>query len=161
MECEICGKRIYGRALKAVIDGAKLLICSDCSKFVTSSSKYESKQELLVKRKQLQRTKHNSISENNILVEGYGQKIRKGREKLGLTHKKLSRKIGEKISLLQKLETEKMTPDLALAKKLEKTIKIKLLVPPPKIQVNKEILVNKPKNLTIGDLVFKSKNKKK
>jgi putative transcription factor len=90
-------------------------------------------------------------------VEGYGKRIRRGREKLGFTHEELSRKIGEKISLLQKLETEKMTPDLALAKKLENTLRIKILGAPTKAQVGDEVNAHKPTDLTLGDVVVVQK----
>jgi uncharacterized protein (TIGR00270 family) len=96
--------------------------------------------------------------ENSVIVEGYGKRIRRGREKLGLTHKELSRKIGVKISLLQKLEMEKMTPELALAKKLESNLKIIILESPTTAQVGEEVLTHKPTALTLGDVVVVQKS---
>jgi putative transcription factor len=97
------------------------------------------------------------IFDDSVVVEGYGKRIRQGREKLGLNHEELSRKIGEKISLLQKLETEKMTPDLALAKKLENTLKIKILGSLTTTQVGEEVYAQKPTDLTLGDVVVVQK----
>jgi len=95
--------------------------------------------------------------DDSVVVEGYGKRIRRGREKLGLTHEELSRKIGEKISLLQKLEMEKMTPELALAKKLESNLKIKILGSPTTAQVGEEVSAHKPTALTLGDVVVVQK----
>ena len=48
---------------------------------------------------------------------------------MGLNHEDLGRKINEKISVLKKLEGGKMTPNNTLARKLEHALRIKLLVP--------------------------------
>ena len=48
------------------------------------------------------------------IVEGYESKIRQAREKLGLSHEELGKKINEKASVLSKLETGKMTPNNVL-----------------------------------------------
>ena len=169
MECEICGRQIFGRAHNVVIEGAKLLVCSECAKSSLSSRKYTpEKPRASTKRvrpvgrqtKTSQRPQ-TVMLEDSVIVEGYGKKIRHGREKLGLTHEELSRHIGEKISLLQKLETEKMTPDLALAKKLGKTLKIKILVSPTTIQVDEELREHKPTDLTLGDIVVVQKREER
>ncbi len=165
MECEVCGRQIYGRGRKTVIEGAELLVCPECAKLTPSPRKHEpEKPRILEKRSQpatrptlARRPSQTSMSEDLVLAEDYGRWIRNGREKLGLTHEELSRKIGEKISVLQKLETGKITPDLALAKKLENMLRIKILVPTPKIQVGEEMLVNKPASLTLGEIVVLKK----
>ena len=168
MDCEVCGSQIFGRAYSVVIDSAKLLVCSECSKSNSSRTKYEPK---ILKVSPKKKTPVRSVRprmktsssqqrfmlENSVIVKGYGKRIRQGREKLGLTHKELSRKIGEKISLLQKLETEKMTPELALAKKLESNLKIKILESPTITQVGEEVLTHKPTTLTLGDVVVVQK----
>ena len=86
------------------------------------------------------------------VVEGYHSKIRQAREKLGLSHEELGKKINEKASVLSKLETGKMTPNNMLVTKLEHALKIKLLIP-----IKEEKLSAFPKSLnrepTLGDLV--------
>lgn len=105
--------------------------------------------------------RHSNISamEEMELVEDYSQRIRKGRERLDLTHEELSRKIGERISVLQKLETGKMTPDQTLSKKLEQTLKIKLLETPPKISGVDKTYAKSNYDLTLGDVVIIQKPK--
>jgi putative transcription factor len=103
------------------------------------------------------------IDESLELVEDYSSKVRQAREKLGLSHEDLGKKIGEKVSVLKKVETGKMVPDNVLARKLEHALQIRLLVPAsalePKISETK-VLVPKPsKGLTLGDIAqIKMKN---
>jgi putative transcription factor len=165
MDCEVCGTQIFGRAYSVIIDSAKLLVCSECSKSGSTSRRYEpetqrptAKRAMPVRpRMRVRPSQQRLIFDDSVVVEGYGKRIRQGREKLGLNHEELSRKIGEKISLLQKLETEKMTPDLALAKKLENTLKIKILGSPTTAQVGEEVYAQKPTDLTLGDVVVVQK----
>jgi len=168
MECEICGKEIYGKAYRSIVDGAKLLVCSECAQFASSSWRPESKKSTPTLRKTPRPMAQLSIArthpqkatlEELELVEDYGQRIRRGRERLNLTHEDLSRKIGERVSVLQKLETEKMIPDQALAKKLENSLRIKLLEPPPKISEIDKTFVKSPYDLTLGDVVVVQKKK--
>jgi putative transcription factor len=87
------------------------------------------------------------------LVENFGDKIRQAREKIGLSHEDLGKKLNEKVSLLRKIETEKMKPDNKLAKKLEHVLTIKLIVPASEPKV-KEAKIPKvtSRELTLGDL---------
>jgi putative transcription factor len=171
MDCEVCGSQIIGRAYSVVIEGAKLLVCSECSNSNSSPTRYEPKILKVSPKKvtpvrpvrpvrprmKTRASQQRFMLENSVIVKGYGKRIRQGREKLGFTHEELSRKIGEKISLLQKLETEKMTPELVLAKKLESNLKIKILESPTLAQVGEEVLTHKPTALTLGDVVVVQK----
>lgn len=165
MECEVCGREIFGRALNIVIDGAKLVVCSECAQLSPSAqqSYRDERERTEVKnpatpaprvRQQPVRaaTLETPIRDDLELVENYGSLVRKAREKRGLTHDELSRKAGAKISILQKLETGKMVPDQDLAKRLEHTLKIKLLQPTSKVIVEEKFKA-KPQELTLGDVV--------
>ena len=166
MECEVCGRSIYGRARKVIIDGAKLFVCPACSQFTPSQWKYEPEKPKISMRqsskpKRVRRLPRRELMSNDLVIaESYGKKIRQAREKLGLTHEELSRKIGEKISLLRLLETEKMVPDITLVKKLENMFRIKLLEASTKIQDESEISSKKPTSLTLGDVVVLQKRKR-
>ncbi len=97
------------------------------------------------------------------LEEGFSAKIRQAREKLGLSHEDLGKKMNEKVSFLRKIETGKMTPDNVLATKLERALKIKLIVPasgePVKIPPA-SLAKRASRELTLGDLVQLSKKGK-
>ena len=88
------------------------------------------------------------------IIEDFSTKIRQAREKLGLTHEDLGKKINEKSSVIGKLETGKMSPDNILAAKLEHALKIKLLTP---ISEEKASTTLPPaaanRELTLGDLI--------
>ncbi|MFH0897624.1 MAG: multiprotein bridging factor aMBF1 [Candidatus Bathyarchaeota archaeon] len=164
MECEVCGRQIIGKALNIVIDGAKLVVCSECAQLSTPASQSYREERAVVKksapaprvRQQAVRTGETPIHDDLELVENYGSLVRKARENMGLTHDELSRKAGAKVSILQKLETGKMVPDLDLAKRLENTLKIKLLQPSSKVPVE-ERFSSKPSELTLGDVVSTKK----
>jgi putative transcription factor len=171
MECEVCGKTIYGGGRRVTIDGAKLVICSRCARSTKPALQTYKWQPTEVKKvpstaKTPQRritTRKNvaTIREELELVENYGALLREARERMSLTHDELSKKIGVKVSVLQKLETEKMVPDQEVIKKLERSLKIRLLQPIPRIPVEKEF-TKQPEDLTLGDLVFvQDENKSK
>ncbi len=164
MACEICGKKISGLSNRIIIDGAKLIVCPKCACFSSSNWNINKKSQLATKKvsskTSIRRSKpvHGGVNEKLELVEDYGQRIRKVREKMNLSQKDLGKMIQEKASVLQKLEIGKMVPDDKLAKKLEKSLKINLLGPPSSPIVAKGLLTQKPFDLTLGDIVrFKKK----
>ena len=88
------------------------------------------------------------------LVEDFRTKVRKAREKLGLSHEELGKKLNEKVSLLRKIETGKMTPDNKLTAALEHVLKVKLIMSAkdekvPQLKVSKK----SSRELTLGDLI--------
>ncbi|RLI17646.1 TIGR00270 family protein [Candidatus Bathyarchaeota archaeon] len=166
MRCEVCGRRIRGKPHKVIIEGAKMVVCGRCASLGTPY--YEPKKPSitvrrtmtttglsLASRKTVSRTMP-KIDESLELVEDYSVKVRQAREKLGLSHEDLGKKIGEKVSVLRKVETGKIVPDNILARKLEHALQIKLLVPASSVEVEvpkKEVLASKsPKELTLGDI---------
>ena len=166
MECEICGREIYGKPNRSIVEGAKLILCSECAQFASSSWKPEFRQP----KPMISKAKNPLMYPQNIrkpsqasreleLVEDYSQRIRKGREKLNLSHEELSRKIGERVSVLQKLETGKMIPDNALVKKLENILRIKLLEQLPKTIDEEKSYLKGSHDLTLGDIAIIQKPK--
>lgn len=165
MRCEVCGRKIHGKPYKVIIEGAKLTVCDDCSKHGKLTWKEEPKPKAVMKPKgqipplmvQTRRSQETVPTDTTVeLVENFDARIRQAREKLGLSHEDLGKKMNEKISLLRKIETKKMTPDNLLAAKLEHVLKIKLIIPASeeKIKVPPSKVV-KPVNqeLTLGDLI--------
>lgn len=162
MRCEVCGRKIFGQSHRVVIEGAKLTVCGQCSKHGTIiKDEPVPKTTTLKPRKPLQplsiqskKSQEPTIDTSVELVENFPAKIRQAREKLGLTHEDIGKKINEKVSLLKKIETGKMTPNNKLAAKLEHTLKVKLLAPASEPKIPK-IQVPKPtsRELTMGDLL--------
>lgn len=162
MRCEVCGHKIHTEPITAVIEGARLTVCVECSKhgkilqqeeislpkIAMGPSKKPQAHIALVQKK----PPTVSVQITKELTESYPSKIRVAREKLGLTHEELGKKINEKASVLRNLEAGKMAPNNQLASKLEHMLKIKLLVP-----ITEEKATTLPKSanqeMTLGDII--------
>ncbi|MGQ9530849.1 MAG: multiprotein bridging factor aMBF1 [Candidatus Bathycorpusculaceae bacterium] len=169
MRCEVCGSKIHGKPYRVTIEGAKLTVCDQCSKHGIIIWEEEPKPKgAAIKTKitppptklKSKKAPETPIETSFELVENFAVKIRQAREKLGLSHEELGKKINEKVSLLKKVETGKMTPDNKLATKLEHLLKIKLLVPASE-EKSVPIEIPKPisRELTLGDLIQLDKRK--
>ena len=165
MLCEVCGKQIFGAPFRAVIEGANMTVCSQCSKLGSGvwepKTKPRPKQTTPFQPVQAYRKPKPTVAPPTSLelVDDIGEVIRKARRNLGITHEDLGRKINERVSVLRKIESGKLEPDLALAERLEHTLKVKLRVYPedPKAQLRHS---SKPQGTTLGDLIkikFKDK----
>lgn len=161
MRCEVCGHKIHSNPIRAVIEGAKLTVCVKCSKHgkIIREEEVELGQRVAKKipvpflaKMQRKKSVGAKVKITQEVVEGYHVKIRQAREKLGLSHEELGKKINEKASVLSKLETGKMTPNNMLVTKLEHALKIKLLVP-IKEEKFSEIPKSPNRETTLGDLI--------
>jgi len=158
LRCEVCGRKIHGSPIRAIIEGAKLTVCSECSKHGKIIREEPTLKQGLP-RKPLtpipvkKKTATATVDITQEVVEGYDSKIRQAREKLGISHEELGKKINEKASVLRKLETGKMTPNNMLVTKLEHALKIKLLVPVSEEKIPQEIPKLPNRELTLGDLM--------
>lgn len=166
MRCEVCGRKIIGSPYKAMIEQAKMLVCRKCVKL--GSIYWEAKNEphmkriarrlptpILPARKQPSLKVQDSLE----LVDDLGFRVRQAREKLGLTHQELGKKISEKVSVLRKIESGKMTPDDLLTEKLQHALKVKLLVPVSEPKVPSKALASQPSKPTLGDIALVKKEK--
>ncbi len=161
MRCEVCGRKIHGNQLLAEIEGARLTVCTECSKH----GRIIPRQEIKIKtappsQKGLpnapifaRKRPEAKVEITQEVIEGYPSKIRLAREKLGLSHEELGKKINEKESVLRKLETGKIEPNDMLVTKLEHALKIKLLTPIAQEDNKKETAKTAQSHeLTLGDL---------
>jgi putative transcription factor len=169
VQCEVCGRQIFGSPIRAIIEGAKLNVCSQCAKL--SSGYWEPVPKPGVKKRVkrqpifpvLRRKSTPSMNETLELVSDFSQRVRQARRSLELSHEDLGRKIREKVSVLRKIESGKMVPDLVLAEKLEHALKIKLRVPPTELKTQ-FVSLAKPQGTTFGDIILlkdKEKEEKK
>ena len=157
--CEVCGREIIGKPLKAMIGRAKMIVCRDCAKLGSVYWEVQPKRQRSVRKPvkslskiSMKKASVPPLSEDLELVENFGPRIREARRKAGLSHEDLGKKIREKVSVLRKIETGKMTPNHLLARKLEHTLKIKLLVPPLEPKASPRLL-SKRHEVTLGDIV--------
>jgi len=101
-----------------------------------------------------------SVDTSKEIIEDYSEIIRQEREKLGLSHEDLGKKINEKESLLRKIETGKVSPSDLLVSKLEHFLKIKLLVPVADEKTTQKASITANNELTLGDIIQFGKKKK-
>jgi len=102
-----------------------------------------------------------SVADSLELVDDFDSKIRVAREKMGLSHQELGKKISEKVSVLRKIESGKMTPDNLLTEKLEHALRLKLMMPVSEPKVLPKALASRPVSPTLGDLLNVKKEKGK
>lgn len=146
--------------MRALIEGAKLTVCIECSKhgrLISEEEKFVQRtpKKTLISMPFIQKKKpaQAKVDITQEIVEGYDSKIRRARERLGLSHEELGKKINEKASVLSKLETGKMTPNNMLVTKLEHVLKIKLLVPIKKEKISQGFPKSPNRETTLGDLI--------
>ena len=168
MRCEVCGRKIHDEPVRAVIEGAKLTVCLECSKHgrvilheeadlapkivVIKSGKpgTPGTPVVLVQRK---RQPVAQVALTKELTDDYANKIRAAREKMLLNHEELGLKINEKASVLRHIELGKMAPDNMLASKLEHMLRIQLLVNVADEKSTTHVHRAVNEEMTLGDLV--------
>ena len=121
-------------------------ICMPCGKFgkivrkPVQAPKHANKQTIIPVKEVLE-----------TLTADYAAKVRKAREKSGMTQAEFAKALNEKESVLQKLETGAFHPPISMARKLEKLLKITLVEVEEEEKVEASQKSSGP--LTIGDLI--------
>ena len=158
MFCEICGREIVGKPARALVEGARLIVCQQCSSLGTSLPGFPDRPH-----RPLVVTSHTHAPierlpkavEDSDLVEEYPTVIKEGREKHGLSQQDLAFKAKEKVTVIQKIEIGKMLPTMRLAKELEHLLRIRLLV--PRDELDLPALPRRPApqpGVTLGDVAL-------
>lgn len=126
--CEICGKRMSKPGRVHMVDGAKVILCESCYTRVTYSNRRLGKPRTHIPppRKPGQRAGILPFSESVELVEGYGNRVRAAREKLGLSQQELAKKLNERVTLIKKIEQETFHPPDEMGRKIESFLRIKI-----------------------------------
>ena len=144
----MCGSS--GKLYKALVEGAELNLCRECSKFgkVIGTVKQNEDKKLTTKAS-INKEPQKEITQ--IIVSDYAEKIKKKRESLSLKQEEFAKKINEKGSLIQKIESGHFEPSIELAKKIQSFLKIKL-VEGYEEKHGKQIK-SKTDSFTIGDFI--------
>ncbi len=160
MRCEVCGRKIHSDPVRANIEGATLTVCVECSKHgkvvysdpaaTTQASPTKSYQHIPVI---MRKPPVAQVQISQEVVEDYANVIRVAREKMGLSHEDLGKKVAERASLLKHIETGKVAPNNLLASKLEHVLKIKLMVPIESEKATAATQKKPSEGLTLGDLI--------
>lgn len=163
MNCDICGRVILGQAFKVQVEGAKMLVCSNCQSLGKPYKEEPRPQPPVVRSTSFLPTRKRTTElpremDQFDLAEDLAERVRKYRMKLALSQEELAKRVKEKLSVIQKIETGKMTPDMRLCRALEHELKVKLLLPHTETaEVPKSAV---PSEVTLGDIVrVKDKSK--
>jgi putative transcription factor len=158
--------------MRVIIEGAKLTVCTECSKHGKSTWE-EPARPIVIPQSQAFRGQSTPmrgpiqikkkvitarVDTSQEIVADYAEVIRQAREKLGLSTEDLGKKINEKESLLRKIETSKVSPSDQLISKLEHALKIKLLVPVAEEKI--PLLKAASREFTLGDVIKVNKKGK-
>ena len=167
LQCDVCGRQIIGKSYRVIIERAKMTTCSQCAELGSAYWEPEPKRNKQPLISGVRTTVNipskktfTNIPENVAIIENFGSIIRQAREKLGLSHEDLGRKISERVSVIKKVETEKMVPDEKLAAKLEHTLRVKLLttIVEPKTTLP---VPQTSKTVTLGEIVILKNGKRR
>ncbi|MEM2901294.1 MAG: multiprotein bridging factor aMBF1 [Candidatus Bathyarchaeia archaeon] len=171
MNCEVCGREIFGEPKRVVIDGVKMIVCFSCAPMGTSywdplsSARGEGKFKSGLGRPpkgfskpRKPETKRRDWIESLEPVDEVHELVRKARIKQGLTQEDLAKMAKEKLSVIQKIESGKMKPTVPLCKTLEHILRVKLLREVEGEESTAGFKVEKTE-LTLGDIArFKEKD---
>jgi len=162
-ECPICGSIIWGKGIKVLIEGAKIVVCQVCAKHGKKIITPEKSVVRQTRNLQLRRDFKKSEFEDNFeIVDDFNHRIRKVRQTLKLNQDQFAQKLNEKPSLIRRIEAGKVQPTIKLAKKIEKVYKIKLLEKTNKVEasIQTDKFLKKPTGSSLGDIAFIKKKKK-
>jgi len=151
MICEICGKN-FNSGVKLKLEGSVVSACSNCAGFGLVVSKIETvKEKPKVVEVRTPKYDMQDFEFEETLVEGYGARIKKAREKRNMKQSELAKLINEPESMVHRIELGKMEPSEELIKRLEKKLNINLTTKSEeKIQVLEKATSGEK---TLGDVV--------
>jgi len=145
-ECHICGQPAVKQAY---VEGAKVHVCAECARY----GKEVAKPPVLKGRVAVGAAPAAPLKEL-FPVDGYGEKIRRAREKMGMRPEDLAAKIFITKNELVHLEEERLKPAEKTARKLEKELNIALLVEKREDDGEKPLKTTGRKGgLTLADVV--------
>jgi len=136
--CEICGREIVGKPARSLVEGARLIVCQQCSSLGTRLPSFPDRPArpiIAPSHTHAPIERLPKAVEESDLIEDYPTTVKEARAKLGLSQQDLAFKAKEKVTVIQKIEIGKMLPTMRLAKELEHILRIRLLVPRDELEV--------------------------
>jgi len=160
MNCEICGKKILGRPTQISVERSLLAVCQECVRFGSPVDKRTAARierttpkpgpRKAVPPPPIRRPIKEDFGEF-VLVDKFGEVIRKAREAAKISRDEFASKLGEKESVIRRIESGEMYPTAALTRRIEQLLKISI-----KASIDSSIKgsVPTPSNLTLGDVAI-------
>ena len=128
MRCEVCGTEIMGQPYYRIIESGRMTVCARCARFGTADWD-PNRAQMRPRSRPAPRRPRSEVeaAETLELVEDYGEKIRKARQRMRLTVEDFARMISEKESVVKKLEREELNPDGKLVRKIRNALNVDIL----------------------------------
>jgi putative transcription factor len=164
--CEICGREIVGKPGRSLVEGARLIVCQQCSNIGTKLPSFPDRPAprpsagrpsfaFASSRTHAPIEKLPKAVEESDLIEEYPEAVKEARAKLGLSQQDLAFKAKEKVTVIQKIEIGKMLPTMRLAKELEHILRVRLLVPRDELDIPAPPRRQAPSpGVTLGDVAL-------
>lgn len=176
MSCEICGRDLYGRGIKIVVEGATMTVCKDCADLGERIRDEHREKDIMRKASNRPRqpipkkvdrpvtkpkqpihkwdsTYQNAETEE--LVENFAEVIKKARGTMGLED--FAASLSEKASVIHNIEMCKLRPTFKLAKRIEKRYRVKLINHKEEAEDIDDVVlksdVKKDYSATLGDFI--------
>lgn len=147
MNCDVCGREMT-EYYDVEIEGSRMSVCKACSRCGRIIKEWKPP----VRRPSMagppRHPRPNPPEE--VLLSGYGEIIKKAREKRGLTREELGLMINERESIIKRIEQERMGPRDSVLAKIEDALKLSLKVMPADVIKTESHETN---TLTLGDIV--------
>lgn len=140
--CELCGKET--KLIRAEVEGIVLNVCQGCAKHGKAIRAPQAP-------KPSRRRTEAAPEIVEELVTDYSDRIRKARERKGMTQEEFAKMLNEKESIVQKIENGTFRPTIDKAKKFQKILNISLIDATEETPV--KIGKSKSEALTIGDIL--------
>ena len=147
--CSICGV-LRERLVESIIEESRVSVCEDCAKFgkiISRPGVFKSSSPVKVNEEVIE-----------YIEEGYHDRIKRARERKGMTQEDLAKSLAEKSSTIMNIESGRLKPTLKLAKKLEVFLNIEIISKDITITGGNKKIDFKKDNLTIGDLLRMKKD---
>jgi len=152
--CELCGNAIVGPPRYVIVEGSRMMTCSECSKYSSGEWKPPERVTRSPQRARGLPTRPAGdapLKEEALrVVPTYSTIIREARERLGWPLEQLAYKVGLKESQVRKIEAGKLVPSLKEAKLFEHVLQIPLI---EAAEMGGGSTGSKPQALTIGDVI--------
>lgn len=166
MQCEMCGSD-RGRLRQVRVEGTVMSVCDNCARFgeeiAPAPKPQESSAAPVADRlaaRQRRESPRDALEAEEELVDDYGERVRRAREKKGWTREQLADRVSEPVPTIAKIEAGSLHPSDRAVKALQKELQVKLMEPPPRSQQPARS-AGSQRGLTLGDLIKDAKRQEK
>jgi len=144
--CDMCGRE--DNLILVELEGSRLQVCQNCGKHGKRIGKVEIKR--VVKVPKRAKIIKEEIEEE--VIPEFAARLRKAREKRGLTQEDFAKLLNEKESLLQKWESGNISPKIDIAKKLARMLGINFVKQVKEVKLAPG-MKSQSGEMTLGDFV--------